>query len=129
MVYVMSVATRDLNVTVNNGVTKVTVNEGDDVIVTCTAHGRPAPSISLHNNSLGVGQQLASRDGGEMTINTTVTSLLYEISPVECSHTDTYTCSARNTLSEGQPLVGEVTVSVLCMWIQLFTTLLVMSQY
>ena len=124
----MSVTARDFNVTVNNGVTKVIVNEGDDVMVTCTARGRPAPSISLHNNSLGVGQLLASRDGGEMTINTTVTSLLYEISPAECSHTATYTCTARNTLSEGQPLAGEVTVSVLCMWIQLFTTLIVMSR-
>ena len=100
--------------TVNDGDTTVIISEGDDVILMCIARGRPAPSISLYNSGLGAGQLLASRDGGQVTINTTVTSLLYEVSSAECSHTATYTCTARNTLSEGQPLAEEINVFVLC---------------
>ena len=81
--------------------------------VTCTARGRPTPSLDLYNDNEG-GPPLESAVGGEMVMEDTASSLNYVIHSAMCRHTATYRCTARNDVSSGDGKENRADLSVLC---------------
>ncbi|XP_070183135.1 uncharacterized protein, partial [Littorina saxatilis] len=88
-------STSQLNVTLNNNTANLTVTEGDQVTVTCTANGRPTPSLQLFSQAGQEETLLNQTDGGDNMLEDRVTSLNYVIISAECRHTATYQCGPR----------------------------------
>ncbi|KAK7478343.1 hypothetical protein BaRGS_00030417, partial [Batillaria attramentaria] len=92
--------------TINNTSGSLTVNERDNVIFTCSARGRPAPSVTLHSRT---GAEL-ERVVGNALSDEFDKKLLYTKLGVTAEDMGTYFCTADNNFTN--PKRGRVQMNV-----------------
>ena len=97
----------------------VTLSEGDNVIITCTATGVPVPSVTwsrANGSSLTDSRYVISDISSSMVVNDVyqVTRNLTIMNVIREDAGETYGCTVTNVVNTVQ---SNVTITVLCKWI------------